>query len=156
MITIIEGDLFSAPNGIICHQVNCKGNMGRGVARTFKERYPFTFKNYVQKCYFVSSASYLLLGTIMLRYEEHNMYTCCMFAQDDWRGHGCNTNYGAFRECCNAIKKAIKEQDLGDITINMPYRIGAGLGGGNWETIYSILEEEFKDYNLILWKYKGE
>ena len=38
MIKIVEGDLFSAPNGIICHQVNCKGNMGRGVAKTFKQK----------------------------------------------------------------------------------------------------------------------
>lgn len=75
-----------------------------------------------------------------------------MFAQDDWRGHGCNTDYAAFDECCDAIKREIKALHLDDVIINMPYCIGAGLGGGNWNTIYSILEEQFKNYNVILWK----
>ena len=154
MITIIEGDLFSAPNGIICHQVNCKGNMGRGVAKTFKEKYPFAFLQYRDLCH--DSVSDELLGTILMRHEINGKWTCCMFAQENWRGHGCNTDYVAFGECCDMIKMEIRALHLGDITINMPYCIGAGLGGGNWETIYSILKEEFKDYNLILWKYKGE
>lgn len=154
MITIKEGDLFSAPSGIICHQVNCKGNMGRGVAKTFKEKYPLTYKKYAYKCY--NYIADLLLGTIMMRHEEDNIYTCCMFAQNDWRGHGCNTDYAAFEKCCDRIKEFINEQNLGNIIINMPYRIGAGLGGGDWNIIYSILEEKFKDYNVILWKLEKE
>lgn len=149
MIKIVEGNLFSAPNGIICHQVNCKGNMGRGVAKTFKEKYSQTFELYASFCHKYDPTE--LLGKIMFRAEYDGKWTCCMFAQDDWRGHGCNTNYAAFRECCNAIKYRI-EALQSDMIINMPYRIGAGLGGGDWQIIYSILEEEFKDYNLILWK----
>lgn len=150
MILIKEGDLFNAPAGIICHQVNCKGNMGRGVAKTFKERYPLTFKMYASLCHDHDSED--LLGSILFRAELDCKWTCCMFAQDDWRGHGCNTDYAAFEECCGAIKREIIGLHLGDIIINMPYRIGAGLGGGDWNIIYSILEEEFKEYNVILWK----
>ena len=150
MITIKEGDLFRAPNGIICHQVNCKGVMGRGVAKTFKEKYPFAFSQYKDLC--KDRVPDELLGTVLMRYEIDNKWTCCMFAQDDWRGHGCNTDYAAFEECCDAIKREIKALYLGNITINMPYGIGAGLGGGNWDTIYSILKNEFKNYNVILWK----
>lgn len=150
MITIKEGDLFRAPSGIICHQVNCKGNMGRGVAKTFKEKYPFAFSQYKDLC--KDCVPDELLGTVLMRYEIDNKWTCCMFAQDDWRGHGCNTDYAAFDECCDAIKREIKGLHLDDVIINMPYRIGAGLGGGNWNTIYSILEEQFKNYNVILWK----
>ena len=150
MIIIKEGDLFRAPSGIICHQVNCKGVMGRGVAKTFKEKYPFAFSQYKDLC--KDRVPDELLGTVLMRYEIDNKWTCCMFAQDDWRGHGCNTDYAAFEECCDAIKREIKTLYLGNITINMPYGIGAGLGGGNWDTIYSILKNEFKNYNVILWK----
>lgn len=152
MIKIVEGDLFSAPTGIICHQVNCKGSMGRGIAKTFKELYPFAFNQYQNLCRdFIADE---LLGTILMRAEIDGKWTCCMFAQDDWRGHGCNTDYAAFRECCDAIKREIKGLHLNNITINIPYGIGAGLGGGEWEIIYSILEEELNDYNVILWKLK--
>lgn len=154
MITIKNGNLFDAPNGIICHQVNCKGIMGRGVAKTFKEKYPITFKYYAAVCDDYDSDE--LLGNIVFRAELDGKWTCCMFAQDDWRGQGCKTDYAAFDECCDALKREIKALHLGSITINMPYRIGAGLGGGDWNIIYSILEEEFKDYNVILWKLEKE
>lgn len=145
MITIKEGDLFTAPSGLICHQVNCKGNMGRGVAKTFKEKYPDVFAQYVYLCHNVCADA--LLGTCL--FDED---TVCMFAQDDWRGHNvCNTSYAAFRCCCKQIVAYLKRHDP-SIPINMPCGIGAGLGGGDWLIIYSILEEEFEGYNLILWR----
>lgn len=150
MIKIREGDLFSAPSGIICHQVNCRGVMGRGVAKTFKEKYLLTFLKYAEVCHQYDSDE--LLGNIIFRAELDLKWTCCMFAQDDWKRHGCNTSYAAFRKCCAALKRQLKILGLENITINMPYRIGAGLGGGDWQIIYSILEEEFDDYNVVLWK----
>lgn len=145
MITIKEGDLFNAPRGLICHQVNCKGNMGRGVAKTFKEKYPNVFKQYVCLCNDVPVNH--LLGTCL--FDEN---TVCMFAQNDWHGYNvCNTNYAAFRNCCRRIADYITRHDR-STPINMPFGIGAGLGGGDWLIIYDILEEEFEGYNLILWR----
>lgn len=151
MITIKEEDLFTAPNGVICHQVNCQGAMGHGIAKTFKEKYPEAFKEYKQQC--DTSTSEQLLGTILFRQESDGMYTCCMFAQDDWRGENvCNTSYEAFRSCCKEIKDCLYNFNMRDLPINMPYYIGAGLGGGEWTIIYSILKEELGDCNLILWR----
>ena len=145
MITIKEGDLFNAPCGLICHQVNCKGNMGRGVARTFREKYPEAFEYYVYLCH--NNCASALLGTCLFKDN-----TVCMFAQDDWRGHNvCNTNYDAFRRCCKQIVAYLQQHDP-SIPINMPYGIGAGLGGGDWLIIQSILEEEFEGHDLILWR----
>lgn len=142
MITIKEGNLFDAPRGLICHQVNCKGVMGRGVAKTFKEKYPDVFKQYVYLCTNVPASQ--LLGTCL--FDEN---TVCMFAQNDWRGH---TDYAAFRNCCRRIVDYITRHDH-STPVNMPYGIGVGLGGGDWLIIYSILEEEFEGYDLILWKF---
>lgn len=145
MITIKEGDLFAAPSGLICHQVNCKGNMGRGVAKTFREKYPEVFAQYVYLCHNVCADT--LLGTCL--FDED---TVCMFAQDDWRGRNvCNTDYNAFRRCCKQIISYLQRHDP-SIIVNMPYSIGAGLGGGDWLIIYSILEEEFEGHDLILWR----
>ena len=161
MITIKEGDLFSAPRGIICHQVNCMGVMGRGVAKTFKEKFPQAFKEYehlcsVYKCY---HDSYRLLGTILVTENVHELRTtCCMFAQLNWRGHTnvCNTEYAAFRECCKRIAAWMDGSYSKDYPINVPYKIGCGLAGGDWDIVYSILEEELHDYNVILWKLEKE
>jgi hypothetical protein len=149
MVTIKEGDLFSAPDGIICHQVDCKGVMERGIAKTFKYVFPETYKIYKDICTHEKD----LLGKNLFHTEATGK-ACCMFAQLDWRGHNvCNTNYAAFRECCKGIKSFV-DFHRENYAINMPYKIGCGLGGGDWLIIKDILEEEFKDYNLILWKIK--
>lgn len=35
-------------------------------------------------------------------------------------------------------------------TIGFPYKIGAG---GDWNIVYNIIEEEFVDYNVRIYKY---
>ena len=156
MITIKEGSLFDATEGVICHQVNCKGNMGRGIAKQFQTLFPAAFDEYVRTCHSVAPSSFLL-GKIVVCRETINpiLYTCSMFAQDDWRGHNvCNTNYPAFRECCGRIKQFQIDNSY-SLVIHMPYLIGCGLGGGDWPIVYSIIEEELCDYNVILWKLKN-
>lgn len=39
------------------------------------------------------------------------------------------------------------------MTIAIP-KIGAGLAGGDWETIRPILEEVFNDYDLTIYEFK--
>ena len=43
-------DLFESGADMICHQVNCMGVMGSGVAKQVKERYPKVFEEYVNWC----------------------------------------------------------------------------------------------------------
>lgn len=153
MVTIKDGDLFSA-RGLICHQVNCKGNMGRGVAKTFRSLYPIAYNNYLSWCKEAAKDTKQLLGQTLFCIEETGT-TCCMFAQDDWHGHNvCNTNYSAFRDCCKAIGQWVDSFHTKTYEVNMPYGIGCGLGGGDWLIVKAILDDEFKDYNLILWKLK--
>lgn len=46
MIKFIKGNLFDTDAQIICHQCNCYGVMGSGVAKEVKQRYPNVFKDY--------------------------------------------------------------------------------------------------------------
>ena len=43
-------DIFLSDSAIICHQVNCLGSMGAGIAKQMKQKYPENLtiiKNYV-------------------------------------------------------------------------------------------------------------
>ena len=153
MITIKNGNLFSATEGIICHQVNCKGKMGRGVAAIFPKYFPESYKQYLKICNIAKNKTEALLGHCLF-VEEVNGESCCMFAQNDWRGRNkCNTDYEAFKICCVNIRRHLRAIDNPyAYPINMPYKIGCGLGGGDWNIVYNILETQFKEYNLILWK----
>ena len=41
-------------------------------------------------------------------------------------------------------------------TIAMPYKIGCGLGGGNWNVVYGIIEKILGPYYTVeLWRKEG-
>lgn len=44
-VVIKEGNVFDSDAKIICHQVNCQGVMGSGVAKEVRERYPRCTRN---------------------------------------------------------------------------------------------------------------
>ena len=49
-IKVIDGDLFSTKARYICHQVNCQGRMGSGVAKTVRSKFPEAFEQYKKVC----------------------------------------------------------------------------------------------------------
>ena len=152
MINIVEGDLFCARTGAIVHQVNCQGVMGSGVAKKFKEVFPKTYKYYLEyvKTNNKHGDSSLMLGDLIWT-KENNFFAVCLFAQDHFGKDGKRyTNYKAFREGCKQLARVFPKTMM----INMPYGIGCGLGGGNWDEIEKIINEELKDHVVILWKIK--
>src|SRR5271163_3193791 len=100
-VTIIKGDLFSAPmDGIICHAVNCQGVWGSGIAKTFREKCPKAFNYYKRVC----------------KENGADMLGSCLLAPDDGVIVGClftSVDYGANRdsveEILDATHSAIKD-----------------------------------------------
>lgn len=70
------------------------------------------------------------------------------------------TDLGAFIECLRRFKANwpawIEECDeLRNTTVAIPYKIGCGRGGADWENdIYPIIKRELADYNVELWRYE--
>lgn len=50
MISFTEGDLFASGLPAIAHGVNCRGVMGAGIARQFRDRYPKMYESYRWRC----------------------------------------------------------------------------------------------------------
>ena len=75
-----------------------------------------------------------------------------MFAQDDYGYNGkCYTNYAAFQECLQSLKRQVPN----GVTIAMPYKIGCGLGGGDWGTVMQLILDELSPYYTVeLWRLK--
>lgn len=49
-VKVIDGDLLTTNANYICHQVNCQGRMGSGVARQIREKYPTVYQWYKVRC----------------------------------------------------------------------------------------------------------
>lgn len=143
-IKIIDGDLFSTKARYICHQVNCQGRMGSGVAKTVRSKFPEAFEQYKKVC---EKGAYLGLTQYVL---SNGKVIINMFAQNRYGYDKARyTDYDAFMACLAEIHSAVPNGS----TIAMPYKIGCGLGGGDWETIYSMIDRELgQDYTVELWR----
>lgn len=147
MIQIIHGNLLDSDADIICHQVNCAGAMGSGVAKQIKLRWPCVYEQYVKLCDAMQPGA--LLGFAQSVKTEDGRCVCNLFGQLNYGRDGKRyTSISALSKSCRLIAKQARP----GATIAMPYRIGCGLGGGDWGEVLDMLTEVFKDRHLTLYK----
>lgn len=143
MIKLIQGDVLKIPNIYICHQVNCRGVMGAGLAKQIKEKWPWIYDIYKRTC--DSNIPKNLLGTSEFIRGNDMVYIVNMYAQIDYGRDKCYTDYKAFKYCLMEIAKNVdKEKDI----IRFPYKIGCGLAGGDWNIIQKLIYEILEGYNV--------
>lgn len=160
----IKGDILTAselPGFVaICHQVNCKGVMGAGLALQIKDKYPEVYQKYRRYCKDEhynppQTLKSLLLGKIQIIYPEKgglnpDDYHFCIincFGQDGC-GCGLQTDYLALKMCFSKINERFKGK-----RVALPFKIGCGLAGGDWNIVYSLIEKELCDCNVEIWEY---
>lgn len=145
-IKIIKKDLLESDAGIIAHQVNIEGIMGAGVALAIKNKYKKAFDKYHMLC--VSDVwkkqSKNLLGYCQSVACEGKTVVN-MFAESlnvNIEGNR-KTDYDALRSCFKKLNKQYSGQKVA-----IPYQIGCGLGGGDWNYVFNIIKEECTDIEL--------
>lgn len=158
MITYKTGNLLESNCNIICHQVNCQGVMGSGIAKQIRDKWPEVFTRYQEYMnYFwnmgIATSSKHYLGQMQLCKVADNKYVANFFSQDNYLPRGvCHTHYEAFRICCKKLKSHLDDYAaLKNAIIGFPYKIGCGLAGGDWSIISKIIEDEFQDYNVEIY-----
>lgn len=148
MITIVKGDILQSKAPYICHQVNCMGAMGAGVAKQIKALYPGVYEEYKRVCDEHCKNPAELLGQNLGVRVNDDLAIINLFGQLEYsRFHSC-TNLSALRAACIPVAANIPKH----IEIAMPYRIGCGLAGGDWGAVMDMLAEVFQDNNLVLYK----
>ncbi len=147
----VTGDILTPPSDgqdvIICHQVNCKGVMGAGLAKQIKKTFPNVYQEYYAMCMRNSPES--LLGQVQI------VDICCfsnfsvanIFGQLAYGRDRLYTDYAALRQALRTLSR----KHPGAV-IRIPYGMGCGLGGGNWDTVLDIIREELKDREIEIWK----
>lgn len=164
MIEVITGNLFDTDAKFICHQVNCMGEDGSGVALQVKQRYPHVYEEYNK----VSSPEMLGKVQIVPVKSEYIGYDCGSIAVPCTEQWICNffaqNNYGydgkqytsldALEQCFRTMNYKIYEKNNNfGAKIAMPYKIGCDRGGANWEKVYAMMQEVFDNgVHVELWK----
>ncbi len=144
---LIRGDLVKlAQEGcfdLIVHGCNCFCAMEAGIAKqikdTFIEAYEAdraTIKGDRTK---LGSISFVEVGRLIIV----NAYT-----QYHYSGSEVLLDYDALRNCLRIIKKQFAGKRIG-----LP-KIGAGLAGGDWNKIFTIIAEELKGEQWTVVEYQ--
>lgn len=150
MVKYVKGNLLDSNCDYICHQVNCQGVMGSGIARQIRERWPKVYESYIHFVNHHNMNEEGLLGKILISNISCPTRVINMFSQDTYGYDGKRyTSYAAFTQCLMTIKNHVRNHQ----SIGFPKNIGCGLGGGNWEVISALIEEILgKDYDVYIYE----
>ena len=139
---IARGDLLQADDDIIIHQTNCISKTAKGLAKDIFTRFPYA-------------------DTYQTRTEPNKPDTISMHGQRGGKQRlvanlyaqhkpgstrkGGNDNAHEredwFWRCMLALGKYIKQQMRGPVTVGIPWRIGCGMAGGNWNRYKQMIED---------------
>lgn len=149
MIKIIKGNLLDSTEDIICHQVNCQGVMGSGVAKAIREKWPVVYERYQRYCNIHTPRQ--IMGTV--QYVEvgeggrdpiiANMFSQNLYGYDGNR----YTSYDLFYRCLEDIQYSPR-----DYSIAFPYKIGSDRGGASWNVIYAMICDVLGDRDVTIYK----
>lgn len=148
MTYYIKGDITNSRCDVICHQVNCRGKMGSGVAKAIKEKWLDVYVNYLYWCDREEHKEDLLGKIQAIELEgEPTQYIVNMFTQNYYGHDGARyTSYDAFITALETLRDQLKGHP--DKTIAFPYKIGCVRGGADWIIIQHMIEETLEDRDI--------
>jgi hypothetical protein len=142
-------NILDVEEGTIFQQVNCMGVMGAGLAKQIKKEYPDVYTGYKD---FISSFRKLfekhfgfydpelMLGKVVRTQVGERLYVMSMFSQVDFGKGEQKTNYCALYNC---LKTSVGE--ILQHPIYFPYKVGCGLGGGEWLKVEPMISFYYPD-----------
>lgn len=145
------GDILNTTADVICHQVNCIGIMGSGVALCTRNRYPDVYEEYRNLC--ISNNPKNLLGKVQIvKTHQDYKYIANCFGQESIGWNKIQTDYNALESSLNQLVIWMIQNNKNSVAI--PYKIGCVRGGGNWEIVKMIISKAFASTNIHIeiWK----
>lgn len=142
MLIETYGDLVTDVSyDIFCHQTNCKGVMGAGLARQIKEAYPEVYAENVAYCELNKADNgKSMLGSNLYVKTSDGRSCVNMYAQLAYGTDRQQTDYDAFQSCLDHLARKLFLSDA-SLKVAFPYKIGCGLGGGKWSIIHGKLKQ---------------
>jgi O-acetyl-ADP-ribose deacetylase (regulator of RNase III) len=136
---IKEGNIFRIVNiKNYAHGCNCAGAMGKGIALTFKEKFPEMYFEYKTLC---KNGNFKLGDVFLYQYEDGFIFN--LGTQLSWKTY---VNYDGLSA---ALKKMFDIASSHMITPIVLPKIGAGLGGGDWDIIKNTIIKISEEYDKV-------
>lgn len=144
MIEYIIGNIFDSPAQVIVNTVNTVGVMGKGLALSFKKRYPEMYKAYRNAC----EKHQLTIGKLMLWYAPDH-WLLLFPTKENWR-------YPSKLEYIEkGLDKFVNTYAEKNITSIAFPRLGCGNGELSWDKVKPLMEKKLKELPIDIYIYLG-
>lgn len=142
----IKGDLVRDAEeyfDVFGHGCNCFCTMGAGIAAGVKNKWSGAYQADLE----TTSGDEDKLGTYS-KWSNDDITILNMYTQYDFKGRGNKADYVAIRNCMKQLRREFSGKKIA-----LPL-IGAGLAGGDWGLIETIIKQELwgEDVTIVVWE----
>jgi O-acetyl-ADP-ribose deacetylase (regulator of RNase III) len=131
---IIKGNILDIKEGFICHQVNCKGSMGAGIALQIRRKWPHVYEDYRNAFH----KGLLFLGNVVESEITPDLYVAHLCGQYDY-GRKPGRVYTEYAALAEAMLTLVAGSDRRPIYV--PYGMGCGFAGGDWKIVSRLIDK---------------
>ncbi len=136
MTKIINSNLFNSDVGAYIHIANCFHKMGTGIALQIKKQFPDAYKADLKTKF----GDINKLGTYSVAYiPKKNLYIYNLYGQYHYSHYERMINYEAFYKGLTLILHDCRSKSI--TSVGMPYKCGCNNAGGNWNIVYTMIQE---------------
>jgi O-acetyl-ADP-ribose deacetylase (regulator of RNase III) len=156
-VYVIEGNLLESECGIIIHQANCQGRMASGIAKQIVHLYPSVAD--ADRQYHIPVGDRKRMGHTSHAWVDGpygRLLVVNLYGQF-YYGKGLQTEYEAFKRGLRSILARIDILEKKNNTrykIGLPFNVGCGLAGGDWDIVFEIIKECAAEFKHDLYLYK--
>jgi O-acetyl-ADP-ribose deacetylase (regulator of RNase III)/uncharacterized protein YwgA len=138
MLKVIVGDIFESKMSVLVNTVNCVGVMGKGIAKTYKNKYPQMFNEY--KCQCLNKEIHT--GQLYPYYEDGKVKILNFPTKDHWRSPS------KIEYIITGLDWFIDHYKALDITSIAFPPLGCGNGGLDWDIVGPIMYQKLKNLSI--------
>jgi O-acetyl-ADP-ribose deacetylase (regulator of RNase III) len=148
VLKVVTGNILSSQEQYIAHQCNCVTTYAKGLADIIFKKWSHA------DCYAIRWENDKP-GTIEIRGDgQESRFIINMFGQfnpgkplrDDDPFDGIQARKGYFIECMKRVA------ELKPRSVAMPWQIGCGLAGGDWNFYNKVIDKFAGSFNIVLYK----
>jgi len=143
MIRQVHKNLLDADEKVIVQQVNHRGVMGAGLALQLKKKYPKMLEGYVEVCKKWSWEYCKEFGLVYFYDAPDGKKVANLFGQDTYGWNAALTDYLAVENGMKTINRYCFDNG---VSVAIPFGMGCGLGGGDWNRVLQIILDTHSEY----------
>ena len=134
----ITGNILDVTEGIICHQVNCQGKMGAGIALQIRRKWPQVYIDYLN----AHHKGLLFLCNVTTTQVGPNLYVANLCGQDRYGRDKRYTDYPALASCLSLVASMNRPTYI-------PYNMGCVNAGGDWKIVADMIDHYLPDAIVV-------